>query len=407
VIDRWTEIGETLGRNKLRTLLTALSVAWGIFMLVLLLGAGQGLENQIAWQFRDDATNSLWVYRGETSMAYQGFGVGRRVQFDDDDYEQLRQMVPGEAVTGRFRANIPGTVRFGDRVSDFEIRNVHPDHQVLERTQMVSGRFLNDADLNERRKVVVIGMEVSKFLFRGASALGAWIEVGGIPFQVVGVFEDVGGEGEMRMVYVPVTTARAAWGGADSLHQLMFTVGDASIEEAAVMEIRVRELLARNHDVHPKDRRAIRVRNNVESYQEVQQIFDFLGLFVWLVGLGTVLAGVVGVSNIMLVSVSERKSEIGLRKALGATPTSIVAMVLEEALLLTGVSGYTGLIAGLALIEGVARAIPENDYIRDPAVDLGTVIAATVLLVVAGVGAGFVPARRAAAVQPVTALRDG
>ncbi|MFT4621822.1 MAG: putative ABC transport system permease protein [Myxococcota bacterium] len=407
MIDRWTEIGETLGRNKLRTLLTALSVAWGIFMLVLLLGAGQGLENQIAWQFRDDATNSLWVYRGETSMAYQGFGVGRRVQFDDDDYEQLRQMVPGEAVTGRFRANIPGTVRFGDRVSDFEIRNVHPDHQVLERTQMVSGRFLNDADLNERRKVVVIGMEVSKFLFRGASALGAWIEVGGIPFQVVGVFEDVGGEGEMRMVYVPVTTARAAWGGADSLHQLMFTVGDASIEEAAVMEIRVRELLARNHDVHPKDRRAIRVRNNVESYQEVQQIFDFLGLFVWLVGLGTVLAGVVGVSNIMLVSVSERKSEIGLRKALGATPTSIVAMVLEEALLLTGVSGYTGLIAGLALIEGVARAIPENDYIRDPAVDLGTVIAATVLLVVAGVGAGFVPARRAAAVQPVTALRDG
>jgi putative ABC transport system permease protein len=151
LIDRWTEIVDTLGRNKLRTLLTALSVAWGIFMLVLLLGAGQGLENQIAWQYRDDATNSLWVYGGETSMAYEGYGVGRRVRYDDDDYTQLRALFPGEAVTGRWSPPTPGAVRFGDRVSNFELRSVHPDHQVLERTETREGRFLNLGDLDERR----------------------------------------------------------------------------------------------------------------------------------------------------------------------------------------------------------------------------------------------------------------
>ncbi len=407
MLDRWTEIGDTLARNKLRTVLTALSVAWGIFMLVLLLGAGQGLENQIAWQFRDDATNSIWVYGGETSIAHEGYGVGRRVGYDDDDYDQIRALFPGEAVTGRYVPPSAGSIRHGDRVSTFELRAVHPDHQVLERTEMQEGRYLNLGDLDERRKVAVVGREVSEFLFRGASALGEWIDVDGVPFRIVGVFKDVGGESEERIVYLPVTTARATWGGGDSLRQIMFTVGDASLEEAAVLEERVRLVLARNHAIHPDDRRAIRVRNNVESYQEVKQIFEFLGLFVWIVGLGTVLAGVVGVSNIMLVSVTERRAEIGLRKALGATPSSIVSMVLEEALLLTGISGYAGLIFGLGLVEVAAWAIPDNDYIRDPSVDLGTVIAATVLLVVAGVAAGFVPAQQAAAVEPVTALRDG
>lgn len=407
MIDRFQEMLDVLARNRVRTLLTALSVAWGIFVLVLLLGLGKGLENNVTWMFRDDAVNSIWVYRGKTTMPHEGYPVGRRLMFTNRDHQAIEATVDGvEHITSRFYPGSVGLVRWGDRDGTFDLRAVHPDHRYLENTEVTRGRWLNDRDLEDRRKVAVVGEEVVRVLFRGADPVGEWIDVGGMPFRVVGAFTDNGGVEEMQKIYLPISTAQSAYAGGESVSQIMFTVGDASAAEAAVMVDQVRGILARRHHFSEQDRQAVRIRDNVEQFEQIKGIFTLIAGFVWIVGLGTVGAGIVGVSNIMLVSVKERTEEIGLRKALGATPASIVWMILQEALVLTGVSGYAGLVAGVAVLEALRRSLPENDYIRDPDVHLSVGLAATALLVVAGAVAGLVPAVRAATVNPITALRD-
>jgi putative ABC transport system permease protein len=405
-VDRWQEIAESLGRNRFRTLVTALSVSWGIFMLVILLGVGQGLENATRWQFRDDATNSLWMFAGKTTLPFQGQAVGRTVTFTNDDFDQISELERVDHATGRFRRWTNSIVRYRDRSSSFGIRSVHPDHQFLEMTQIISGRFLNDLDISERRKVVVIGIEVSKYLFRGADPIGEWVEIGGLQYKVVGVFEDMGSVGEMRQVYIPITTAQVAYNGVNSMAMIMVTVGESTAAQATILTEDVRRLLARKHKFDPNDKRALRVRNNVERFEQVSNTFSLLSGFVWLVGLGTITAGIVGVSNIMLVSVSERTREIGLRKALGATPGSIIALIMQEAIVLTSISGYAGLVAGVSVLELMIRYLPENDYVRDPEVNFGAALVAMALLVFFGALAGFFPAARAAAVRPIDALRS-
>jgi putative ABC transport system permease protein len=407
-LDRWQEIFESLARHPLRTGLTALSVAWGVFMLVVLLGAGSGLENHVRWEFRDDAINSVWIYGGKTARPFDGLAVGRPIRFNNADYERIRDDADGvEYVTGRFRTwGGDAVVAYRDKHAPFNVRAVHPDHRRLENTRVSSGRFLDAFDVTEQRKVTVLGEEVARFLFGDADPIGARIAIGGLSWLVVGVFEDDGGPGETEMLYVPITTAQAAWHGGDTIHQIMFTVGDADVTQSGVITDQISGMLAARHRFDPDDRTALRVRNNLEDFAEVQTIFAWLNGFLWLVGVGTITAGIVGVGNIMLVSVHERTREIGLRKALGATPNAIVAMILEEAVLLTAASGYLGLLSGVALLEIVTRFMPENDYVRDPEVHFGAALFAMGLLVAFGALAGFVPARRAAAVRPIEALRD-
>ncbi|HTM23192.1 MAG TPA: ABC transporter permease, partial [Kofleriaceae bacterium] len=385
----------------------ALSVAWGIFMLVILLGAGNGLENSVEEKFADDAVNSIWVFAGKTSKPHEGMPIGRPIQLTLDDYQAIRRVPGVEHITARFYLRGGEyAVSYGDKHSAFEIRSVHPDHLYLEKTLMTSGRFLNDFDIAERTKVAVIGAEVQKFLFPpGVEPLGKYIHIGGIAYQVVGVFEDVGGEAELRKVYIPITTAQAAYGGGDHIDQVMFTLS-GSLADAKRIEQSVLSLLSARHRFAADDRRAVRFRNNVENFAEVQQIFQFIRIFLWIVGIGTIIAGIVGVSNIMLISVKERTREIGLRKAVGATPWSLVALIVQEAVLLTGVAGYLGLVAGVLSLELVTRLMPKNDYIAHPEVDLGVALGATVLLVVFGALAGYFPARRASRVNPIVALRE-
>ncbi|MEM6929738.1 MAG: ABC transporter permease, partial [Myxococcota bacterium] len=315
MIDQLTDIVENLWRHRVRTLLTTLSVAWGTFVLVVLLGAGRGLQNSVAYQFRDDATNSIWLYGGQASLPHEGHPVGRRIKFDDDDFDTVGGLDGVERITGRYYPGRSAMLAVGDRSGSFSIRAVHPDPRYLEGTVMVQGRFLSDLDLPRRRKVIVISKEIAEFLFRGRDPIGEWVQVRGVPFRVVGVFVDDGETSEMRIFYVPVTTARAAFGaGTRQLNQIMFTIEDATLDGAARLEERARAVLGEVHDVSPRDRTAIRVRNNVEQFERIQQIFRLLEAFVWLVGIGTVTAGIVGVSNIMLVSVRERTAEIGLRK---------------------------------------------------------------------------------------------
>jgi putative ABC transport system permease protein len=410
-LDRWLEVGQTLRRNRLRTVLTALSVGWGVFMLVLLLGMGSGLQNNLRWEFRDDAINSIWIYPGQTSVPHKGYPVGRSVRFTNADYTLLRASVPGvERLTGRFYLWGERTIQANGQTGAFAVRACHPDHRYIEQTQMRSGRYLNDLDIERRRKVTVIGLRVAEFLFPGLDPLegplGEAVSVNGIPYRVIGVFEDVGSEGEMQQIYIPISTAQAAYGGGDRIHQLMFTVGDASLQDSTAIAEDVLRRLGARHNISPRDRRAIRVRNNLERFAELQQVMTWLSGFIWLVGIGTVTAGIVGVSNIMLISVQERTREIGLRKALGATSRSLIGQIIREAVALTAVSGYSGLLLGVAAIELMRRFIPENDYIRNPEVALTPALITTALLVLSGALAGYFPARHAAAVPPVEALRE-
>jgi putative ABC transport system permease protein len=286
------------------------------------------------------------------------------------------------------------------------VRAVHPDHRYLENTIVTRGRFLNEVDLRERRKVAAIGQPVAEFLFGRLDPLGRELTINGLRYTVVGLFEDTGGEGELRKIYLPITTAQRAYNGYDRIDQIMFTIGDASLERSLAIEREVTALFADRHDFDPSDRSAVRIRNNLENYERIGKVLWVIGVFVWFVGLGTVVAGVVAVSNIMLISVRERTREFGIRKALGATPGSIVSLVIQEAVLLTAVSGYIGLVLGVALLEVGAGSLPANDFFRNPEVSLSSALAATALLVVFGALAGYFPARRAARINPIDALRD-
>jgi putative ABC transport system permease protein len=401
------ELWSTLRRNKLRTLLTGLSVAWGTFMLVILLGAGRGLENGVAWEFRDDAVNSIWVFTGRTSIPFAGRGPGRQLRFVNDDLAALKRDLDGiEYLTGRFWLWGEFSVRYRDRHAAFDILGAHPDQKFLEKTLMTSGRFLNDKDIAERRKVCVIGELVRSALFREEDPIGKTVEIRGLAYLVVGVFQDEGGEAELRKIYVPITTAQLVYSEPGRVHAIAYTIGNADVKQSQAMERDTRTLLSERLDVAPNDLMALRTQNNLEKFAKLTAVFKWINGFVWFVGIGTMLAGMISVSNIMLISVAERTREIGIRKAIGATPGSLVRMVLFEAVLITAISGYSGLLAGVGLVELVAPRTQDTPFLRNPEVDLRMALFATGLIVAAGALAGFVPARRAARVNPIVALRD-
>jgi putative ABC transport system permease protein len=411
-LDRWQEVLSTLARAKLRSALTAFAVAWGIFMLVVLLGMGTGLRKGAESQFADDAANSVWIWGGSMSQPYQGLPVGRRISFANQDYDNLRRLDGIEHITGRFFPGGPRgfggdlSMRVGAKTQSFDLRSVHPDHLYLEKTTVISGRYINEADIVEKRKVAVVGWPVAEFFWRTRDVVGRSIDIGGVTFQIVGVFDDKGSEDEARMVYVPVTTAQLAWNGGDRLMALMFTVGDRSVAETEALLDEVKTKLAERLRFSPNDPQAIRVRNNLEQYQSFQQIFWIIEVFVAAMGIATLIAGVIGVANIMLITVKERTKEIGIRKALGAPPRSIVTTILQESVFLTAAAGYLGLVAGVATLSAVAALMPANDFFGDPHIDFNVAIYANIILVVSGALAGFFPAYAAARVSPVEAMRD-
>lgn len=405
--DTWQEIWDTMRSNKLRSVLTGFSVAWGIFMLIVLLGSGTGLQHGVEYQFRDDAVNSIWVRSGQTSRPYKGLQPGRQIRYRNADYDEVVSRVEGvEYSSARFWVFGNQQVNYGKEWGSFSIRAVHPGHAVLERTRVLRGRFVNELDVRDHRKVAVIGELIREALFGDGEAIGKEIRISGIAFLVVGVFDDDGNDREREMIYLPVSTAQRTFGGGDRIQQILYTTGDATLAQSEAMVDSTRTILAENHTYDPEDPRAAFIHNNVEEFQKMVSMMNGIRVFVWIVGIGTLLAGVVGVSNIMLVAVRERTREIGVRKALGATPGSIVRLVLQEAVLITAIAGYVGLVLGVAVLEAMGYALRGVEMIQQPQVDLGVAVSATVLLVVAGAIAGFFPARRAAAIRPIEALRE-
>lgn len=405
-LDKWQEIYSTISKNKLRTFLTGFSVAWGIFMLIVLLGSGYGLENGVRKEFEDDAANTIWVNQGVTSTKYKGYKPGRFIRFTNDDYDQTKTMEDVEHIAGRFTIWENNTLSYKNEYGSFDIFCIHPDYGVVESLNPTKGRFLNDIDVEEFRKVAAIGKMVDEALFKGEYPLGKYIQVAGIPFKVVGTFDDPGGDRDLSRIYIPISTAQMVFNRGNRLGTMSMTVGDASVARSQEMVEEIRKDFAQRHHFDVDDKRAIHIWNNVENYNQFMTLFANIRLFIWVIGIGTIIAGIVGVSNIMMIVVKERTKEIGIRKSMGATPGSIISLILQESILITAFAGYLGLIGGVGLLELISNNLPATDYFSNPEVNINVALGATAILIIAGAIAGFVPARKAAAVKPVVALRD-
>ena len=407
-LDKWQEIFHTIRKNKLRTFLTGFSVAWGIFMLMVLLGSGNGLENGIKSEFQGDAVNRIWVTQGQTTLPYKGMKPGRRIQFTNEDYESAKNNIEGiEYISGRLNIFQNTTVSYKNEYGSYDIVCCHPDYGFVENLEIINGRFLNNLDIEDYRKSTTIGRIVKEALFKDEPAVGKYIKVSGVPFKVVGVFSDIGGERDERRVYLPVSSAQVVFNNGNRINNFNMTTQQGTLEESRRMVDQVRNDLSARHNFDPEDLRAVSIFNNVEQYKQFIDLFAAIRLFIWIIGTGTIIAGIVGVSNIMMIVVKERTKEIGVRKALGATPFSIISLILQESVLITAFAGYVGLVLGVGLMELISPMFENSDtFFKNPGVDLRVAISATILLVVSGAVAGFIPARKAASIKPIEALRD-
>jgi putative ABC transport system permease protein len=407
-IDKWQEILATIKKNKLRTFLTGFSVAWGIFMLIILLGSGRGLENGFEKQFRGSAKNSLWIWTGRTSIPFNGMNPGRPVRFTNSDYENLKNNVSQtEYISGRYNLYRGNQISYKNEVHSFSIRTVHPEYRFVEALEITQGRYINQKDIDEKRKVVVISTLIRDILFKddAGKAMGQYILINKIPFKVVGFFTDESrNENNMRLLYVPVSTAQTVFSGGNRLHEISMTIKADNMEQAKAAEQEIRGKLAAVHNFDKDDRRAMGTHNSFENYMQMQSVFTGIRIFIWIIGIGTIIAGIVGVSNIMIIVVKERTREIGIRKALGATPFSVVSLILFESVLITTFAGYIGLVLGVGLLELMSGI--NTQFFASPEADFNIALSATFLLIIAGAVAGFVPAQRAARIRPIEALRD-
>ena len=416
-VDIWQEIFSTIKKNKLRTFLTGFSVAWGIFMLMVLLGSGNGLSNGVKEQFAENAVNVMWMWTGETSIPYNGLKEGRPVKFNNQDYDFLTtKSKEVEKVSSRYYLPNDILYAYGKEYGSFETSTCYPTLQEMEMININSGRFINELDMQDFRKVVVIGDEIRKALFKEEEPIGKYVRIGGVPFYVIGVSKDKKNSDKNRQAYMPFSTAQRIFSGGDRVHT--FTVTSKIVqtsEEAEAISDKIRDDMAKRHAFDPKDTRAMGSFNMLTQYIRTMKIFQAINLFVWIIGIGTLIAGIVGVSNIMLILVKERTREIGIRKAIGATPMSVIGLVLLESVLITTVAGYIGLVMGVGLMDlinmglerdAAAGGPSNNTFFLNPTVDFKTAVSATLILILSGALAGYLPARKAANVTPIEALRD-
>jgi len=415
-LDHWQEIWHTLKGNKVRTFLTAFGVFWGIFMLVVMLGSGNGLQNGVYREFTGIATNSFFVWTQRTSKPWKGLPAGRGFYMTNEDHAAIREQLPEARIVAP-RNQLRGygsanNVTRGARAGGFTVMGDYPEVMEVQAMRILEGRFVNHLDIEQRRKVAVIGRRIYDVLFeRGEDPIGESIRINGVYFKVVGLFDSPRsgdqGDRDVQTIYLPFTTFQRAFNYGNVVGWFAITSQDDV--PASTVERRVIALLKRRHRVAPDDERAFGHFNLEEEYQEIQGIFAGINGLIWIVGIGTLAAGVIGVSNIMLVVVRERTKEIGIRKSVGATPRSITVQVILEALILTAVAGYAGLMAGMWAID-LTNAVLQTSgaqpmMFHNPGVGLSTALQALAILVAAGILAGLIPAQRAVRVHPVEALR--
>lgn len=411
--DNWQEIFATIKKNKLRTLLTCFGVFWGIFMLVIMIGSGRGLENGVTQEFGGTATNSFAVWAQRTSKPYKGMQPGRRFDYNNADYAALKQIPELEHIApknqlGGYRGNV--NVTRGLVKADAGVMGAFPVLNKIHQLLPEQGRWLNELDQQNKRKVAVIGPRVCKVLFgKDENPIGEYISVNGIYFRVVGVLKQVGSGGNAeenaQAVYLPFSTFQQAFNFGDVVG--WFEITSRKDIPASLAEEKVIAMLKERHKIAPNDPTAIGHYNTEEEFNRLQGLFAGINILVWVVGTGTLIAGVIGVSNIMLIIVKERTREIGVRRALGAPPMHIAGQLIMESIVITALAGYTGLVISVGLLELVASVIPADggSMFIAPGVDLNVALFALAILIASGALAGLIPARKALAVSPVEALR--
>ena len=401
------EVFQSLNKNKLRTLLSGFTVAFAIMLFTILFGIANGFQNTFNNEFNGDANNSIFIYSGRTSKALEGYLTGRRIRFDNELYNIIKDEFNNdiEFITGRVYKNV--TASFGTEKSNYSVRAVNPDHQFIEKSEMKLGRFINPLDLKNNTKNIVIGNLVVEDLFGETDPIGKYLDLNKIKFKIVGVFverTEGSDSNEARVIYMPISTAQKIYGNNDYIDQINLTYNPLlSEQEAIAFGNEVVDKIKDIFFVAENDQSAVRARNRARENQEISQFNGYLAILVLIIGMGTLVAGVVGISNIMIFIVKERTKEIGIRKALGAPPNSIILIIILESIFITSIAGYFGLLTGGAILNSFNL---EDYWITDPGVSTSLVLAATITLVIAGTLAGYIPAKRAASIKPIIALRD-
>jgi putative ABC transport system permease protein len=412
--DKWAEIFNSLSKNKLRTFLTAFGVFWGILMLIIMLGSGNGLENGVTKNFGEMATNSVFIWTRATTVAYAGLPEGRRFEMRNEDMDVLRRevpeldnLVPRNQLRGYRGGN---NVTYGTKAGNFQVMGDYPQVQEINPMDITIGRFLNKNDIDERRKVAVIGRNVRDVLFGELDPVNKNIKINGVYFKVIGVFKSKksGNEGERdtQTIFIPFTTFQKAFNYGNVVGWIAATAQPHS--NASEVEEKIKRILKERHKVAPEDDRAFGSFNAQEEFEKMNGLFTGISMLIWVVGTGTLIAGVIGVSNIMLIIVKERTKEIGIRRAIGATPLSITSQIIMESIVLTSLAGYFGLVFGVAITELIANALgegSEESMFINPTIDLQVALTALTILIISGALAGLIPARKAVKIKPIDALR--
>ncbi len=405
-LDRWREIYESIRSNILRTVLSGFTVALGLYIFIVLFGIGTGLQNAFTEGFTRDATNLITIFTRKTTIAYGGLQSDRQIVLKNDDYEQISTEDPEklETSTPRYTANM--TVKYGRESGNYQISGANPSEKIIENRNLTEGRYLSPLDMNRQQKVAVIGRMVQRDLIKNGSPIGKDLDINGTMFKVVGVFSDDGGDFDERMITVPITTLQQLKKGSDTVSTIFLTYNtDLTPEQAIKYGEKIEKELKAKHKVSPDDENGVVVRNNAKNMDRTFQFLFIITLIVGFIGMGTLLAGIIGISNIMVYIVKERTQEIGVRKAIGAKPSSIVGLIMQESIVITVVSGLMGVGLGILTLNLIGDSL-EKYFIKDPSVGWGIVTVAFVSLVISGLIAGFVPAYRASRIKPIEALRS-
>ncbi|MGB5554734.1 MAG: ABC transporter permease [Flavobacteriaceae bacterium] len=404
--DNWKEIFETIQKNKLRTFLSGFTVALGILIFVALFGLGNGLINTFEKFFEDDAQNIIYLFPGQSSKPYKGYKSGRQIEFDNSDLADIEKNFPIflEYVTPRIYRN--GVVKYKNEFNSYSTRAVAPSHQAAEKTIMMKGRYLNILDIKKKTKTAVIGRLVEIDLFGDQNSIGEYVDIDGSAFKVVGVYQDDGGDDEERRIYIPYTTRQLIDKNTDKIDEIVVAFKpEMGYAGALALDKSLTEFIKEKKFISPDDQNGLYVRNVAEGLKQTQQLARVLQLIVAFVAFGTIIAGIIGISNIMVFVVKERTKEIGIRKALGATPKSVIGTILLESIFITTVFGIIGMLIGIAILSSLGKKL-EDYFITNPYIDMPVAIFATIILIVFGGLAGYIPAKRAARIKPIVALRD-
>ncbi len=412
-INTLEEIMAGLKHNVLRTVLTGLSVSWGIFILIILLAAGNGLQNGVTSNFSSRATNSIQLTADRTSMPYRGFKGDRNLNFTDDEKGKLQnefsELTGYSAVVNSYL-----NITYKNEGDNFSVNGIEPAYAAIRNFEIYKGRSINSKDIEEQAKVIVLDRKVVDKLFKDKQALGEYVKVGNIVFRVVGI-NDAKSRWGNGNTYIPFSTAQSIFNTNKKYRTMtMLVEGVETEEENEALNKSIRSSLSSQMTFDPTDDQAVWVWNNQQNYVETMKIFSIITFFVAFIGILTLIAGIVGVSNIMLVSVKERTREIGIRKAIGASPSAILRSIVLESLIITTIFGYIGMFLGIAIVEGVNVVLQQSatggdggmQIFKEPSVPLNYVFIATAILVISGVIAGYLPAKRAVRIKPIEAMRE-